>query len=124
MKRRARRLSPTAFIASAIIAMMPPSPRLSARMMNTTYLSDTTRISDQNTSDSTPNTLVSFSAMACGPWKASRMVYSGLVPMSPKTTPTAATARPATPALASFCSLGLPIRPGISREARKKGRVV
>ena len=34
--------------------MMPPSPRLSARMMNSTYLADTTSISAQNTSDSTP----------------------------------------------------------------------
>jgi hypothetical protein len=40
---------------SAIKAMMPPSPLLSARMMKITYLMDTTKMSDQNTSDSTPS---------------------------------------------------------------------
>jgi Holliday junction DNA helicase RuvB len=37
--------------------MMPPSPLLSARMMKITYFSVTTRISAQNTSESTPSTL-------------------------------------------------------------------
>ena len=41
---------------SAMSAMMPPSPRLSARMMNITYFTDTTSISDQSTSDTAPST--------------------------------------------------------------------
>ncbi len=47
--------------ASAISAMMPPSPSLSARMMMVTYFTVTTSISDQKTSDSMPST-VSWSA--------------------------------------------------------------
>ena len=47
--------------ASAISAMMPPSPSLSARVMMVTYLTETTSTSDQNTSDSRPST-VSWSA--------------------------------------------------------------
>lgn len=42
---------------SAISAMMPPSPSLSARMMMVTYLSVTVIISAQNASDSTPSTV-------------------------------------------------------------------
>ena len=34
--------------------MIPPSPWLSARMMNATYLSVTMIINDQNTSETTP----------------------------------------------------------------------
>jgi hypothetical protein len=33
---------------------MPPSPPLSARMMNVTYLIETTIVIAQNTSDATP----------------------------------------------------------------------
>src|SRR5579875_1727848 len=40
--------------ASAIIAMMPPSPRLSARMMKVTYFTATTTTSVHSTSDRTP----------------------------------------------------------------------
>ena len=36
---------------------MPPSPRLSACMMKVRYLSDTTKLSDQKISESTPSTL-------------------------------------------------------------------
>jgi hypothetical protein len=43
-----------AFWTSEMSAMMPPSPSLSARMMNETYFSDTMIVSDQKTSDSTP----------------------------------------------------------------------
>ena len=39
--------------------MMPPSPWLSARMMKTTYLIETTMISAQNTSDRMPRTFAS-----------------------------------------------------------------
>ncbi len=37
-------------------ANIPPSPSLSARKTNTTYLSDTISISAQNVSETTPNT--------------------------------------------------------------------
>jgi hypothetical protein len=47
--------------ASAISAMMPPSPLLSARMTKVTYLSEITINSDQKISDSTPST-----AIGCG----------------------------------------------------------
>lgn len=43
--------------ASAVSAMMPPSPSLSARMITVTYLSVTTSISAQNTSDRMPSTV-------------------------------------------------------------------
>ena len=45
------------FCTTAMSARMPPSPRLSARMMIATYLIVTTISSDQNTSDNTPSTL-------------------------------------------------------------------
>ncbi len=68
--------------ASAVSAMMPPSPLLSARMMKPAYFTDTTRISDQNTSERMPSTLSVEATMPCGP-NVSFIVYSGLVPMSP-----------------------------------------
>ena len=74
-------------------AKMPPSPRLSARRMNPTYLTVTTTVSDQKISEATPNRFTSFRAMACWPLKHSRTAYKGLVPMSPYTTPSAAIAR-------------------------------
>ena len=43
--------------SSAINAMMPPSPSLSARMMMVTYFTVTTMVNAQNTSDSTPSTV-------------------------------------------------------------------
>jgi hypothetical protein len=48
---------------SAISAMMPPSPSLSARMMMVTYFSVTTMFSAQNASESTPST-VSWSLLS------------------------------------------------------------
>ncbi len=39
---------------SAASAMMPPSPSLSARITNTTYLTDTISRIDQKTSEMTP----------------------------------------------------------------------
>ena len=72
---------------------MPPSPRLSARMITLTYLSVTTSIIAQNTSDRMPSTLA---GSGCRPYfspKASLSVYSGLVPMSPNTTPIAPSTR-------------------------------
>ena len=47
--------------------MIPPSPLLCARMMNSTYFSDTTPISDQNVSDSTPSTLSGVGDTPCLP---------------------------------------------------------
>ena len=74
----------------------PPSPRLVARMMKTWYLSTTISSSAQNTMLSTPITN-GRSAEPClmtVSWRA----YSGLVPMSPKTTPTAPIASASVPA--------------------------
>jgi hypothetical protein len=68
---------------SAVSASTPPSPLLSARSTSVTYLNVTTMMSAQKITDSTPSTLTGVSGSACGPWNASRSVYSGLVPMSP-----------------------------------------
>jgi hypothetical protein len=70
--------------ASAIKAMMPPSPLLSARVMKVTYFRLTTIISDQKISDRMPRTL--SGVIGTGWWappKTSLSAYSGLVPMSP-----------------------------------------
>ncbi len=75
--------------ASAISARMPPSPRLSARSTTPRYFTEITRISDQKISDSTPITLACVGGTAYSPKKHSRIAYSGLVPMSPYTTPSA-----------------------------------
>ena len=68
---------------SAVSARMPPSPRLSARMISVMYFSVTTMTSAQTITDSTPRTLAGVSGSPCGPLNAVRSVYSGLVPMSP-----------------------------------------
>jgi len=73
----------TADDASAISAMIPPSPLLSARMMRITYLSETTIISDQKIVDRPPSTLAVPSGMPWSGLKVSLAAYSGLVPMSP-----------------------------------------
>ena len=67
---------------------MPPSPLLSARMMKVRYLTVTTIVSDQKISDRTPSRSAT-AASAADPRMHSLSVYSGLVPMSPKTTPSA-----------------------------------
>ena len=73
---------------------MPPSPRLSARIINATYLTETTMMSAQTISDNMPNIFASVSGTGCVPAEnTSLMVYKGLVPMSPKTTPRAARVR-------------------------------
>ena len=61
--------------------------------MNMTYLTVTTIVSDQKIRDMTPRMLSGVMVMAWGPWKHSLTVYSGLVPMSPYTTPRAPRAR-------------------------------
>src|SRR5688572_2537130 len=81
--------SRTADCASAMSAMMPPSPRLSARMISTTYLRETTIMSAQNIVDRPPRMLASLRAMPCCGENVSFTAYSGLVPMSPKTMPRA-----------------------------------
>src|SRR5688500_2793673 len=43
--------------------------------------------SDQKIVDSTPSTISRVIGSVLAPWKHSRIAYSGLVPMSPKTTP-------------------------------------
>ena len=48
---------------------MPPSPRLSARMMKVRYLNETTKLSDQKMSDRTPRTL---SAVGCSPYSGEK----------------------------------------------------
>src|SRR5450432_376797 len=82
---------PTACRASASRAMLPPSPWLSARMMKPMYFTDTTRISDHTVSESTPRMLSGVGGTPCAP-NASCKAYSGLVAMSPKTMPIAASA--------------------------------
>jgi hypothetical protein len=69
-------------VASAIIAISPPSPRLSARRISTTYFSDTTTVSVQNTSDRMPRMCPGVSGTRPGA-NTSFSAYSGLVPMSP-----------------------------------------
>ena len=81
--------------------MMPPSPSLSARSTNATYLIDTTTVTDQKTSEITPCT--SSWVGRTTPSSIEKTVcraYRGEVPMSPKTTPRAPSARAAPPALA------------------------
>ena len=69
-------------------------------MITITYFSVTISISDQKPSDSRPSTVAGFGlSPKCG-WNISLMVYSGLVPMSPKTTPTAPATSAARPVLA------------------------
>lgn len=52
-------------------AKIPPSPRLSARMMKPRYFTATTTTRDQKTRERTPRTLVSVMGMAWSPWKHS-----------------------------------------------------
>ena len=69
--------------ASASNAMMPPSPRLFARRISVTYLSDTTIISAQKIAETPPSTFSALSGMPCTGLNVSLAAYSGLVPMSP-----------------------------------------
>ena len=68
---------------SAVSARMPPSPRLSARMISVMYFSVTTITSAHTITDSTPSTLEGVNDNPYEPVNAVRSVYSGLVPMSP-----------------------------------------
>ena len=80
--RRSVGFSRTAVVASASIAIRPPSPLLSARRISSTYLKETTMVMVQNSSDSTPR-MLSCVMGTCAPWKTSLSAYRGLVPMSP-----------------------------------------
>ena len=57
--------------ASAMSAMMPPSPRLSARMMKITYFTATMMMSAQKKSERLPSTLARSRAMGWLPAKTS-----------------------------------------------------
>ena len=72
-----------AFVASVSSDSVPPSPRLSARIMKITYFSVTTSMTDQKISDSTPKISARPGSSPCASWKHSLKAYSGLVPMSP-----------------------------------------
>ena len=78
--------------SSASRARMPPSPWLSARMMNVRYLMVTTSVNAQKTREAIPRT-VSASRVSPGAARDSFIAYSGEVPMSPNTTPVAPTTR-------------------------------
>ena len=87
--RAARRAAARTSAASAIT---PPSPSLSARMTMPTYLTETMSVIDQNIIEITPKTsLGGRPDRAAVDRKTVCRAYSGLVPMSPKTTPSAAT---------------------------------
>ena len=79
----------------AINAMIPPSPSLSARITSRTYVMVTTIVTDQKISEMIPKILSSVTLTGWGSpgLKTVWTVYSGLVPMSPKTTPRAPSAR-------------------------------
>ena len=80
---RSRGRASSGAAASASSAMMPPSPRLSARSTSVTYFRLTTSISAQKIADNPPRM---FSGVSGSPFcglKVSFTAYSGLVPMSP-----------------------------------------
>src|ERR1044072_1487599 len=83
------RLIPGERCASAASASVPPSPLLSARMINVPYLIVTTTISAQKISDAEPMTARCPGSAPPAARTDSRIAYNGLVPMSPKTTPSA-----------------------------------
>ncbi len=59
---------------SAVSARIPPSPRLSARMMSVTYFAVTMMISAQKMIDRIPSTFAGVSATGCSPAKHWRSV--------------------------------------------------
>ena len=75
--------------ARASSARMPPSPLLSARMITARYLKAITHSIDQTSSERMPKTLACVRGMPLAGLKAVLSAYSGLVPMSPNTTPIA-----------------------------------
>ena len=77
---------------SASSARIPPSPSWSARITKVKYLMLTTKMSDHRIKLTTPVTFSEVGAIATPLWKHWRNAYNGSVPMSPKTTPSAASA--------------------------------
>ena len=95
-----RRVPPAPSLVTTVIsAMMPPSPSLSARITSSTYVMVTMIIPDQKISEMTPNTLSADTFTGCGSPGLNSVctVYSGLVPISPNTTPSAPSASAARP---------------------------
>ena len=74
--------------SSSKIAKIPPSPALSARVMKSMYLILTTMINDQKIKETTPKTFAPFTGRLVA-LKHTASAYIGLVPISPKTTPSA-----------------------------------
>ena len=67
-----RPVRPPALVASASIAISPPSPWLSARRISSTYFKETMTVIVQKISDSTPSTLV----CDIGTWPAWKTSFS------------------------------------------------
>src|SRR3569832_2415677 len=59
-------------VIKASNARLPPSPRLSARIMNSVYFTDTTSISDQKISESIPRICALSMASGWAPMKHSK----------------------------------------------------
>ena len=70
-------------------AKIPPSPLWSALMTKVRYFTVTTMKSDQNISDRIPKRSATVALVPPAACRHSFNVYSGLVPISPKTTPSA-----------------------------------
>ncbi len=105
--------------ANAISARMPPSPRLSACMISVTYFIVTISTSDQKMSERMP--MISVVATDTEPniCRLALNAYSGLVPMSPYTTPSTASSMPtcgiglrSPSAVAATVTAGTPARAG------------
>ena len=69
-RRRSFGFSCTACVASASMAMRPPSPLLSARRMSSTYLTEMITVMVQNTSESTPRMFCGVT----GTWGANEII--------------------------------------------------
>ena len=67
-------VEPAALAASAVKAMMPPSPRLFARRINTTYFSVTTTINAHRMVDTAPMMFAADRSNPCNGLKTSFMV--------------------------------------------------
>ena len=59
-------------VTSAVRAIIPPSPQLSARMTNVRYLTEMTMMSAQKMSERMPRTFAAVTAMPYSSWKDSR----------------------------------------------------
>jgi hypothetical protein len=92
---------------NASSARIPPSPSCATRMIIPMYRTNTIRISDHRIRLRRPSTFSWLGSMCIAPVKHWRNAYSGLVPMSPKTIPTAASASVA----------AVPLRSGLASTA-------